>query len=175
MFRSHELRGERERERTCCKFQIDSSMHGMSLSFQFLPLLYPRNLWIFFIHENPTDHRHRTATLWEPCEGRQSKRKLELLLFLNTKILVIQRRRRPAGKRTRQHLTFLIVSSVASSYTDVRGRKKETTVLNASSVSIIIIAALGIHLTVAKHDTTVTTNATTNILQNALPKKIENL
>jgi hypothetical protein len=55
--------GERERERTCCKFQIDSSMHGMSLSFQFLPLLYPRNLWIFFIHENPTDHRHRTATL----------------------------------------------------------------------------------------------------------------
>jgi hypothetical protein len=38
---------ERERERTCCKFQIDSSMHGMSLSFQFLPLLYPRNLWMF--------------------------------------------------------------------------------------------------------------------------------
>jgi hypothetical protein len=40
---------------------------------------------------------------------------------------------------------------------------------------IIIIAASGIHLTVAKHDTTVTTNATTNILQNALPKKIEKL
>jgi hypothetical protein len=100
-----------------------------------------------------------------------------LLLFLNTKIFVIPRRRRPAGKRTRQHLTFLIVSSIASSYTDVRGRGggKETTVLNASSVSIIIIAASGIHITVAKHDTTVTTNATTNILQNALPKKIENL